>query len=200
MSSPLLAPSPAPVSGWQPELGQGQPGAALTFDSIYEAWFDEVTRWVRALGGAEADLDDLVQDVFLVVHRRLPAFDGGNVAGWLYQIARHKVRDQRRLAWFRHLVFGRSGVADLAQSPALGPAESLERKQRTRLLDRMLATLNDDQRAAFVLFEIDGLSGEQIAEVQGVPINTVWARIYKARQKLRAKLSRLERSGRRGAT
>lgn len=193
MSSPHLAISPPP--DWESELAQretGDPREAPTFDSIYETWFDEVTRWVRALGGADADLDDLVQDVFLVVHRRLPDFDGSNVAGWLYQIARHRVRDYRRSAWFRHLVYGRGDLGAGVQSTGRGPAENLEHKQRMRLLERVLARLNDDQRAAFVLFEIEGLSGEQIAALQGAPVNTVWARIHKARKKLRLELARLE--------
>src|SRR6186713_640187 len=73
----------------------------LTFDGLYERWFADVSRWVRALGGAEADRDDLVQEIFLVVHRRLSDFDGQNVTGWLYQIARRKVRDHRRLLWVK---------------------------------------------------------------------------------------------------
>lgn len=166
----------------------------LSFDAVYDTWFDEISRWVRALGGAEAEVDDLVQDVFLIAFRRLPAFDGGNLGGWLYQITRRKVRDHRRLAWFRHVACGRDHVVATEPSAVLGPAESLESKQRTHLLDRMLVTLTDDQRAAFVLFEIEGLSGEQIAAVQGVPLNTVWARIYQARKKLREKLARLERT------
>jgi len=48
------------------------------FRVIYERWFEEVSRWIRAMGGPEAEREDLVQDVFLVVHRRLPDFDGEN--------------------------------------------------------------------------------------------------------------------------
>ena len=59
----------------------------------------------------------------------------------------------------------------------------------------MLGHLSADQRAAFVLFEIDGQSGQEIARIQGVPINTVWARIHKARKKLLTRLSRLEQLG-----
>src|SRR2546423_1527065 len=77
------------------------------FRTLYDAWFADVARWVRALGAPSADQDDLVQDVFVVVHRRLPDFDGENVAGWLYRIAAHQVRDHRRLRWIRH-IFGRS--------------------------------------------------------------------------------------------
>ena len=65
----------------------------LDFDAIYERWFEDVSRWVRAMGGPDAEREDLVQDVFVVVHRRLPDFDGENLAGWLYQIGSPRVRD-----------------------------------------------------------------------------------------------------------
>src|SRR5215467_5590225 len=59
----------------------------LDFRTLYDTWFADVARWVRALGASTADQDDLVQEVFVVVHRRLPDFDGENLAGWLYRIA-----------------------------------------------------------------------------------------------------------------
>jgi len=166
------------------------------FSELYEQWFDEVARWIRALGGPEADRDDLVQDVFLVVYRRLHDFDGQNVAGWLYQIARRRVRDFRRLLWVKHL-FGTTSVP-LSEGLIVGgasPADSLETKEKRILLLDMLETLNVEQRAAFVLFEIEGYSGDEIARIQGIPINTVWARIHKARKKLKARLSRVEKRG-----
>jgi len=180
-----------------PEGPPGQavapPANTLSFDAIYEEWFEEVLRWVRAMGGAEADRDDLVQDVFLVVYRRLPDFDGKNVGGWLYQIARRKVRDFRRLFWVQKL-FGQSVplTESTARSPG-SPQESLETKESGQLLEELLRSLNPDQRSAFVLFEIEGYSGEEIARLQGVPLNTVWARIHKARKKLQARISKSDR-------
>jgi RNA polymerase sigma-70 factor (ECF subfamily) len=172
----------------------------LEFDQIYERWFDEVARWVRALGGPAADRDDLVQDVFLIVYRRLPDFDGSNVAGWLYQIARRKVRDYRRLLWVRE-VFSRSvPVSERLCHRGSDPADSYEAKEKTLVLESLLGQLGPDQRAAFVLFEIEGHSGQEIARIQGVPINTVWARIHKARKKLQTRLLRLERRAGGGQT
>jgi hypothetical protein len=88
----------------------------IAFERIYDEWFEHVSRWVAALGASEADREDLVQDVFIVAHRRLASFDGGNLAGWLYQIARRKVRDYRSLAWVKH--FGGASRARAA-APAL---------------------------------------------------------------------------------
>ena len=167
-------------------------GPSLEFRVIYERWFSEVSRWIRAMGGPEAEREDLVQDVFLVVHRRLPDFDGQNVAGWLYQIARHRVRDFRRLLWVRHLLLGGVPLSESLSKGEASPADSLETNEKRVLLERLLGKLNESERAAVVLFEIDGYSGEEIAEIQGVPVNTVWARIHKARKKLKASLAKYE--------
>lgn len=168
----------------------------VSFERIYDQWFDHVSRWVAALGASEADREDLVQDVFLVAHRRLASFDGGNLAGWLYQIARRKVRDYRSLAWVKHFFAAtRMPLVDSTLQTLQSPLDQLETREKAALLEDLLATLNLEQRAAFVLFEIEGLSGEHIAQLQAVPINTVWARIYKARRKLLDAVQRLEREG-----
>jgi len=166
----------------------------VSFERIYDEWFAHVSRWVAALGASEADREDLVQDVFIVAHRRLSSFDGGNLAGWLYQIARRKVRDYRSLAWVKHFfAASRQPLVDGTLQTLTGPLDHLETREKAALLVELLAALNLEQRAAFVLFEIEGLSGEDIAQLQAVPINTVWARIYKARRKLMDAVQRRER-------
>ena len=180
------------VASAEKALVETAPGPSLEFRAIYERWFSEVSRWIRAMGGPEAEREDLVQDVFLVVHRRLPDFDGQNVAGWLYQIARHRVRDFRRLLWVRHLLLGRVPLSESLSTGGASPADSLETNEKRVLLERLLGKLNESERAAIVLFEIDGYSGEEIADIQGVPVNTVWARIHKARKKLKASLAKHE--------
>jgi RNA polymerase sigma-70 factor (ECF subfamily) len=186
----------APVETPSPEGGAP---STPSFEELYDHWFEGVSRWVRALGAREADRDDLVQDIFLVVHRRLADFDGQNVAGWLYQIARHKVRDHRRLLWVKHL-FGNTSapLEDAMLATKQSPLSELETKQKRQLLESLLERLNEDQRAAFVLFEIEGSSGEEIAALTGVPINTVWARIHKARKKLQEQAERVEKRQGRG--
>jgi RNA polymerase sigma-70 factor, ECF subfamily len=184
---------PWPVESAREGLVVAPPsGAPLEFRALYERWFSEVSRWIRALGGPEAERQDLVQDVFIVVHRRLPDFDGQNVAGWLYQIARHRVRDFRRLLWVKHLLLGGVPLAENLSKAGASPADALETNEKRATLERLLLKLNESERAALVLFEIDGCSGEEIAEIQGVPVNTVWARIHKARKKLRASLAKHE--------
>jgi RNA polymerase sigma-70 factor (ECF subfamily) len=166
----------------------------VSFERIYDEWFEHVSRWVGALGASDADREDLVQDVFIVAHRRLSSFDGGNLAGWLYQIARRKVRDYRSLAWVKHFfAASRVPLIDSTLQTLTGPLDHLETVEKAALLQELLATLSHEQRAAFVLFEIEGLSGEDIARLQAVPINTVWARIHKARKRLHEAFRREER-------
>ena len=84
-------------------------------------------------------------------------------------------------------------ISTRSNEPGPSPADSLETKEKGQLLEGMLDTLNPDQRAAFVLFEVEGYSGEEIARLQEVPLNTVWARIHKARKKLQARIAKLEK-------
>ncbi len=167
----------------------------VEFRVIYDAWFHHVSRWVRALGGPDADRDDIVQEVFLVVRRRLRSFDGGNLAGWLYRITRRQVRDFRRRVWVKH-IFSRGHMADLHELPNRqnGPGEALELKEDQRILHGILSGMNDDRRATFVLFEIEGHSGQEIARIQNIPVNTVWTRLHHARREFFALVAKYQKT------
>lgn len=173
------------------EIGsESQPGPLqLSFERIYDQYFVDVERWVRAFGGRPPDVPDLAQDIFIVALRRLAQFDGQNVGGWLYQITRRRMRDYRRLSWIKYLFTERT-TNTCRWSPAMDANQlvQLEHQERRALMDRILNALPAEQRAAFVLFELEGLSGAEIARLQRVPINTVWARIYRARHKLQSRL------------
>jgi RNA polymerase sigma-70 factor (ECF subfamily) len=157
--------------------------ARAEFRAVYDAWFDDVSRWIRALGGLEADRDDIVQEVFLVVRRRLKDFDGVNLPGWLYRITSRQVRDFRRRAWVRHIFTKkRANEPDILPHGGTSPAAALERKEEQRVLQALLAKIAEARRTAFVLFEIEGLSGEEIARIQDIPLNTVWTRLHHARR------------------
>lgn len=190
-----MMPSHSHADDWAP-MAEVPPTGPPEFIELYETWFDEVARWVRAMGGPEADREDLVQDVFVVAYRRLPDFDGQNPAGWLYRIASRRVRDFRRLSWVKHLVSRRSPLSEASAIAREDPVTDLEAKERRVLLQRFLTGLNQEQRAAFVLFEIEGRRGEEIAQIQDVPLNTVWARIHQARKKLKAQMAAAEKRDR----
>ena len=165
------------------------------FESIYHEWFEEVCCWIRALGGPDADRDDIAQEVFLVVRRRLDSFDGANLAGWLYRITQRQVRDFRRRTWIKHIFTkGRIDEPDTLPHTSQNPAAALERKENQRLLYALLGKIREARRSAFILFEIEGLSGEEIAQIQGIPLNTVWTRLHHARKDFFALAAKQHRS------
>lgn len=162
------------------------PGALLSFEAIYDAYYDVVARWIRALGGSTAERDDLIQEVFLVVYRRLPDFDGRNLMGWLYRITAHQVRDHQRLVWIRHIFPRRVEVSPDIPSVRPTPLMTLETRERQQRLEWLLSRLGERLRAAFVLFEIEGYTAEEIGDMQAVSVHTVRARIHRARKKMSA--------------
>jgi RNA polymerase sigma-70 factor (ECF subfamily) len=168
----------------EPALRGRPPFDVRDFRSVYDAWVTDVARWIRAMGGPPADQDDVLQEVFVIVHRRLSDFDGGNIAGWLYQITARQVRDLRRRLWFKHIFKLSRPLTEEMPAPGPTPVTTLEVREKRETLDRLLSRLSEAQRAAFVLFEIEGYTAEEIAQMQGVSINTVRARILRARKKL----------------
>lgn len=135
------------------------------------------------MGASQADVADLTQDVFIIVQRKLPTFDGDNIRGFLYQVTRRTVRDHRRSAWFRNLVTVKGAPWEQTPAPVeQGPASSLEQAERLRELEQILEKMSDKRRTAFVLFEIEGYSGEEIAQLEDIPVKTVWTRLFHARK------------------
>jgi RNA polymerase sigma-70 factor (ECF subfamily) len=172
---------------------------ALTFEEVYAQGFPHVVRWVRAFGGLDADLDDLAQETFVVVRRQLPKFDGKNLRGWLYRITQRTVRDYREGAWFRRTL-GRRHDDKRGKRNAIArqsdPSEILEHREGVRFLTQLLAKISDSHRTAFILFEIEGYTGEEIAELEDVPLNTVWSRLHHARKELYVLIDEARKQGR----
>jgi RNA polymerase sigma-70 factor, ECF subfamily len=155
--------------------------ADLSFDSIYRDLFEDVAHWVRALGAHDADVEDLAQEVFIIVRRKLPGFDGQNLGGFLYRIIQRTVRDHRRSVWCRHLR-GRPEPLSALDSMSPTGVDAVQRHEGRRLLDAILARMSEKRRAAFILYEIEGYSGEEIARIHGIPLKTVWTRLHHARK------------------
>ena len=153
------------------------------FREIYERWFEDVVRWLYALGVPSSDSEDLAQEIFLVVRRKLDRFDGGNLAGWLYRISQLTVRDHRRRAWFKNLTVRRRDV-DVVRAglTSPSPAARYEEEENRRFVQTLVARMSEKLRTAFVLFEVEGYSGEEIARIQDIPLGTVWTRLHLARK------------------
>ncbi len=152
-----------------------------SFEFVYRSCFLSVARWVRALGANDGDVEDLTQEIFIIVRRKLPSFDGRNLPGWLYRIAQRTVRDHRRSAWFRN-VLGRQTPSADPESPGPSGFQILQDRERRKALEAILARMSEKRRTTFVLFEIEGYSGEEIAQIQSLRLKTVWTRLHHARK------------------
>ena len=159
------------------------------FARVYELHFDFVWRSARRLGVPEASLDDVVQDVFVTVYRRLSDFEGrSQLKTWIFGILRHTVRDFRRGQ-------RRKPLEALEHEPSdpVGhtPHDAAMRGEGQRLLHAVLSSLDEDQREVFVLCELEQLSAPEIASALEINVNTVYSRLRAARQDFDAALKRL---------
>jgi RNA polymerase sigma-70 factor (ECF subfamily) len=163
-------------------------GAVLDFYTVYEAEFDYVYRVVVRLAG-DPDVDDLVQEVFLVVRRRLLEFRGdARLTTWLFRIAHRVVGAYVRKERLRRRFLAFVGLEPILPAPALEEAT-----HDTLLVRRALECLSFDKRTALILFEVEEWSAPEIAEALSIPVGTVHTRLYHARAAFRRELERIER-------
>ena len=159
------------------------------FDDVYREFFPFVWRSAKRLGVAEASLDDVVQEVFVIVHRRLETFEGrSSLSTWLFGITLRVARDHRRSVTRREV---RNAVdPDTLRGAGLGPSEALEREQAVRCLYAILDELSDERRELFVMADLEGIPMGDVAATLGINVNTGYARLRAARQAFEAALSR----------
>jgi RNA polymerase sigma-70 factor (ECF subfamily) len=171
--------------------GAASPAAATDdvarFEALYEELFPYVWRSVQRLGVAPSAVDDVVQEVFVVVYRRLAEFEGrSSLKTWVYGIALRVAREHRRATRRKspHNVHP-EGAADpevLRAPDASAPDAALAKSEAARLVNQLLGALDDDKREVFVLAELEQLPAPEIAEAIGVNLNTVYSRLRAARQ------------------
>jgi RNA polymerase sigma-70 factor (ECF subfamily) len=167
----------------------------LTFDGVYESHFAFVWRTARRLGVAESDVSDIVQEVFLVVHRRLEEFEQrGSVKTWLFGIMRRVVSDYRRTLRRKPSLVGKAEAIepDAWKSGGNTPAENAEQNEAMRLVTRLLEELDDDKREAFVLAELEEMTTAEVALALDLNPNTAASRIRAGRAAFEAALGRHE--------
>jgi RNA polymerase sigma-70 factor (ECF subfamily) len=145
---------------------------------------------LQRLGVQPSDLDDVAQDVFVIVHRRLDTFDRrARVTTWLFGICmRVAANYRRRRRWTRELL---SGWAEDDRPALLIAADDvLVRREEREIAERALDRLDVAKRATFVMFEIESLSCLEISELMNVPIGTVYSRLHGARRQLEKTIAR----------
>jgi RNA polymerase sigma-70 factor (ECF subfamily) len=168
--------------GREPVAGAGA-AAPATFAVIYAEHAETVARWAARLGGPSADVEDITQEVFVVVNRRLEEFRGhSRLSTWLFGITARITANERRRRklrqwWFR-LVPSADDQAPLAAEGAL---EQLEKRERRALFHRALDRLNERQRRALVLFELEEMSVDDVAAHLGLRPGNVRVLLHRAR-------------------
>lgn len=162
-------------------------GGSYEFRAVYDAHFALVWRTLQRFGVPRRDLEDATQEVFVVVHRRLAEFEGrSKLSTWLFSICMHVGTTRARRAHLRREVLDESPALELAQDPDC--EHRLQRKRDLGRLQAMLDELDPGQRAVFCLYELEELTGEQIAELLELPLGTVYSRLRKARSLIERKL------------
>ncbi len=152
----------------------------LPFDEVYERHAAFVFRTVRGLGVPDGLIEDAVQDVFVIVHRRLPEFDGSSaIKPWLYAIARRIAHDYRRSLKRKG---AHESLPDTLRDNASGPLDEAAHQETLRLLEDILRGLDDDKREVLVLAELEQLSVPEIAEMLNMNLNTIYSRLRRARE------------------
>ena len=162
--------------------------------SLFHAHFDLVWRTVRRLGVPPEAIDDATQEVFVIASRRLASIEHGKERAFLYGTAVRVASTARRASSRRRQV--QPPLSEEAPDPAgTAPAadELVDRKRARELLDQLVARLPDDTRPVFVLYELEGLTMEEIATCLEVPPGTVASRLRRAREAFQAAVARVDR-------
>jgi RNA polymerase sigma-70 factor (ECF subfamily) len=163
--------------------GSEPPFGMLSFDAVYEEYFDFVWRALRMLGVGKDALEDAAQDTFSVVARQLGEFAGrSSLKTWLFAIAQRVAANHRRS----------TGRKQAPLEPLVGDEGATEPMQEidaqaqeaASLINRYCESLEPGRRAVFVLCLIEEIPGPEVAQALGVPVNTVYSRIRTLRQGL----------------
>ncbi len=172
----------APWSEAEHEEALAHEARRIQVRELVAAHYAHVWKFVRRLGVPAPLADEVVQDVFLVALRRADAVRAGSERAFLFatafRTARHTLNKARR----------DPVVDDPDRAPTLAPdpEATLEKKQTRELAYSLLAELDDDLRGPFVMFELEGMTMQEIASVTGLPVPTVGSRLRRAREAFRA--------------
>ena len=164
-----------------------------SIDEVHQEHGPFVWRVLRSLGVDAPSIEDVYQEVFVVVHRKLHTFNGaGLLTTWLYGICFRVAAGYRRRAHFnRESLTGDWSGLESATVSETTPERQLVQARQARQLEQILDSMPIQYRSAFVMFEVEGLTTEEIAQAEGVPVGTVYSRIYRARRHFARMVKRL---------
>lgn len=175
-------------AGTRLSITKGEEAFTPDVASLYRAHAAQVGRWAARLGGPSisCDVEDIVQEVFLVAKRRLGSFrpeGGGNITTWLFRATERIVKAARRKQRLRRL-FGLASADEIEDAADVGgsiPGDELERRQEIAHVYRVLDRLSERQRKVLILFELEGLSTHEIAALTGARVGTIRVWLFRAR-------------------
>jgi len=174
------------------------PGAsAATFAAVYRQYFNFVWSTVRRLGVEPESQDDLVQEVFIVIHAKLETLERPDaLRSWIYGVVRRTVSTHRRATRSRAgayppYAFRAETEIDVASAEPT-PLEQTQTHAELALLAHLLDALDEPKREVFALVELQELTVPEAAEALGIPLNTAYSRLRAARQAFDAALTRHE--------
>lgn len=173
--------------------------AALDVSTLYRQHGDFVYKTLARFGVPEDDRPDQVHEVFVVVHRQLAGYRrDAAITTWLFAIARRVAAGYKRRAYRVR----EQPTADPTNGRVSedSPEDNVERRRAKARMDEILDRMSLDQRAVFVMFEIDGMTGQEIADVMGCPLQTVFSRLRRARDVFERHVGRLRASEERRAS
>jgi RNA polymerase sigma-70 factor (ECF subfamily) len=161
--------------------------SAADFWARYRGELGPVCGFLGKLGVRSSEIEDIAHDVFVVAFERRGRFDAARpIRPWLFGIAFRVARGRGRRAYRLHELAGElPEVADAAPTPDEAAAD----REARGILHRALAELDEDQRAVFVLHDLEQQSMPAIAELLEVPLNTAYSRLRLARKKLNERFS-----------
>ena len=170
---------------------RAQAGDLAAFNDLVECYQDQLYGLVARMVPDPDQAADVVQEAFFSAYRNLATFRGGIVRSWLSRIAVNAAMDLQR-ARKRRPVQPYPELEDDSWQPPAGEDADPERQvvtaERVNALNAALAAIGDDQRAAIVLFDVEGFDYAEIAEMTGVSLGTVKSRIHRGRVALRRSL------------
>ena len=170
--------------------GNQRPGG-VSFDDIYGDHFDFVWRCLRSLGVPTAALDDAVQDVFVIVHRRLPEFRGeSSVPTWLFSIIRNIAANYRRGLGRKQAPL--VPLTDEAAHMGPSPIEHAQDREAAAFVQSFMAGLDDEKRALFFLAALEELPIPEVAAALAIPLNTAYTRLRRLRVAFQQALAKRE--------
>lgn len=169
---------------------QAAAGDPAAFRALFARHRSDVARLVYRMLNAPADLEDVVQEVFVQVFRSLKDFRGqSKFSTWLHRVTVNVVLMHRRSARSRPVLTEELPGELVADDGQTLPDEEVDRLERMRAFQRLLSRLADKKRVVFVLHELEGMSPAEIADVVGAPVLTVRTRLFYARRELEAMLA-----------